>query len=715
MKKFSLTIMFVFAIVIVKAQSYKGFLSDNYSGVNSVINNPANIVDSRFKVDVNLIGASYLFGNDYYGVDYRSLVEGGEFDFGSNGKTFPKEDNMLSGNVDIMGPSFMFNIDSKNSLAVFSRARGFFNLFDVNGESLDAEGGFNENESFSINEGDFNGALNVWSEYGISYARVFYNEKQHFLKGGISVKYLRGMGNAYVSGKDVTVDYDEATGVLSTDGQVVYGYSRNFTNNTNVKFRDKVKGYGADLGMVYEWRPDYADYNSVDAKGIVSQDKTANKYKLKFGLSITDIGSIRDKNKGVQETYDLSNPGEIDKSDLDGQNFREALQNNYTLVAATVSDNHIKLPTALHFNTDWSINKNLYLNLNVDQPLTSKTRKNANRVYREISLSPRFESKWFSFYSPVRLVERIGFQWGAGLRAGPLYVGSSSVFSNLLAETSKAADVYMGLKVPIYQSQPKDKDGDGVINKLDDCPNIAGPIDNNGCPWPDTDKDGVFDKDDNCPEKVGPKENNGCPWPDTDGDGLLDKDDACPKQVGTIENKGCPDTDGDGIVDKDDRCPNIAGTVANNGCPDTDGDTVVDIDDACPNVAGSVSNNGCPEVTEEVQKQLNSYARTILFDSGKSSIKAESTIVMVDIIQILTEYPNAKFMVEGHTDSVGSAVNNQKLSEARANSVRNFLISNGITAKRLSAIGYGEEKPIASNKASSGRKQNRRVEINLIK
>ena len=88
---------------------------------------------------------------------------------------------------------------------------------------------------------------------------------------------------------------------------------------------------------------------------------------------------------------------------------------------------------------------------------------------------------------------------------------------------------------------------------------------------------------------------------------------------------------------------------------------------------------------------------------------------MVDIIQILNEYPNAKFTVEGHTDSVGSAKTNQRLSESRANSVRDFLVDKGIGADRLTAIGYGEDKPIATNNTRSGRAQNRRVEINLIK
>ncbi|WP_315237936.1 thrombospondin type 3 repeat-containing protein, partial [Capnocytophaga granulosa] len=108
----------------------------------------------------------------------------------------------------------------------------------------------------------------------------------------------------------------------------------------------------------------------------------------------------------------------------------------------------------------------------------------------------------------------------------------------------------------------------------------------------DTDKDGIPDKDDACPDVAGPKEFNGCP--DTDGDGIPDKDDACPDVAGLKEFDGCPDTDGDGIADKDDACPEVAGLKEFNGCPDTDGDGVADKDDKCPDVAGPAENGGCP-------------------------------------------------------------------------------------------------------------------------
>ena len=259
----------------------------------------------------------------------------------------------------------------------------------------------------------------------------------------------------------------------------------------------------------------------------------------------------------------------------------------------------------------------------------------------------------------------------------------------------------------------KDTDKDGIPDNKDACPEVAGLKEFNGCP--DTDGDGIPDKDDACPQVKGLKEFNGCP--DTDGDGIADKDDACPEVAGSKEFNGCPDTDGDGIADKDDKCPDVAGPAENAGCPwpDTDGDGVLDKDDLCPEVAGPASNKGCPEPDEKEQKQLNQYAKTILFDTGKATIKFQSAEVLNQIINVLKKYPNSRFRIEGHTDSTGKKAKNMILSQNRADAVKVYLIQGGIDAGRLESQGFGPEKPIASNKNKKGRELNRRVEINLIK
>jgi outer membrane protein OmpA-like peptidoglycan-associated protein len=111
---------------------------------------------------------------------------------------------------------------------------------------------------------------------------------------------------------------------------------------------------------------------------------------------------------------------------------------------------------------------------------------------------------------------------------------------------------------------------------------------------------------------------------------------------------------------------------------------------------------------------LNEYAKTILFNSGKATFKEQTYPVLQNIASILKEFTTAKFMIEGHTDSDGSNALNQTLSENRAAAVKNYLIENGIAADRLQSAGYGETKPIDTNKTAKGKANNRRVEVKLI-
>jgi len=265
----------------------------------------------------------------------------------------------------------------------------------------------------------------------------------------------------------------------------------------------------------------------------------------------------------------------------------------------------------------------------------------------------------------------------------------------------------------VFRFGGKDTDGDGVYDKEDACPDVAGLKEFNGCP--DSDGDGIKDEDDACPNVAGLAALNGCP--DADGDGIADKDDMCPNAKGTKANNGCPDTDGDGVVDKDDKCSTVAGPAANGGCPwpDTDGDGVLDKDDNCKNEAGPASNNGCPEpvITKVAEKKIGEFAKTILFNSGRSTFKAGVTDKLDGIVKIMNEFPKATFIVEGHTDSTGGSALNLKLSEKRAMAVRDYLVKNGVATTRLEAKGFGEGNPIDSNDTRAGRANNRRVEIKV--
>lgn len=257
---------------------------------------------------------------------------------------------------------------------------------------------------------------------------------------------------------------------------------------------------------------------------------------------------------------------------------------------------------------------------------------------------------------------------------------------------------------------PIDRDNDKVADYLDQCPDVAGSQMLNGCP--DRDNDSIEDSKDRCPDVAGTTTLMGCP--DADRDGVADLDDKCANtKAGTkVDASGCAiDSDADGVTDDLDRCPNLAGVIALKGCPDTDGDGIADLDDRCPNAKGSMENKGCPEISKAEVTRITMIGNKIFFENNSDKLKVASLSQLDELTKILFKYDGANLVIEGNTDSVGNDEFNQNLSQKRSEAVRTYLIGKGIPASRLSAIGNGESKPIASNKTALGRAKNRRVEL----
>jgi outer membrane protein OmpA-like peptidoglycan-associated protein len=231
-------------------------------------------------------------------------------------------------------------------------------------------------------------------------------------------------------------------------------------------------------------------------------------------------------------------------------------------------------------------------------------------------------------------------------------------------------------------------------------------------PIRDMDNDGVMDDDDQCPTIAGTAALNGCP--DSDGDGIADNKDDCPLVAGKAEFNGCPDSDGDGIPDQKDKCPYVAGQSQYDGCPppDKDNDGFTDDVDKCPDQY-SKTNNGCPEIRQEIIRQVEKAAKAIFFETAKATIKKASYKQLDAVVRVLKADPSLYADIEGHTDNVGNDEYNMDLSQKRAEAVRDYFVSKGISADRLTAQGFGETQPIATNETATGRASNRRTVIKL--
>jgi len=249
----------------------------------------------------------------------------------------------------------------------------------------------------------------------------------------------------------------------------------------------------------------------------------------------------------------------------------------------------------------------------------------------------------------------------------------------------------------------------------------------------DRDGDGYLDPDDQCPDVPETwnafQDEDGCPDdPDTDGDGLADSRDVCPIEPEDrdqyLDEDGCPDldNDADGVPDATDNCRSEPedpdGFNDPDGCPDLDNDqdTLADLQDQCPNEPGPADNHGCPRVFEHLQITQHGVRFRVEFDLNRATLRPGAAVTLDEVVQYLGQTQNRalRYEVGGHTSSEGARAHNERLSAARAVTVRTYLLGHGIDPSRLTSRGYGPRQPLESNTTLEGRAVNRRVELNEI-
>lgn len=697
--------------------------------------------------------------------------------------------------------------------------------FMLGGGMTELKGGLN-----TFNFGGFGSSMTMYTEFGAGYSHRINDQ---WTVGG-KLKLL--LGHVYGGYNNKRLDFNASTDYWSLGGQIEADLAGPLNMNYLASYLD-----GKNARMIYDAISDgsfHADsiinLNNIPAMvapaGYGAALDLGFTYKpienLQISAAITDLGFIYWPN-GTRFNCNINDSivrftglGEIDYSDPAYRNENGEFSSQ--IVMDSVMSNLMGMLDGIGFENGskhgmarmTSARLNIGLDANfwdnrIGVGVVSATRLYNARLYEEVTLGVAFRPfNWLSLAASYSLLNNGKFSnFGAGLSLMPYdginmtlsmdYIPTSFAHVDIndkpyyiIPDKSKMFNVALGFSI-CWGTNRRDKDKDGVWDKIDMCPDTPrgvevdsvgcpldedldgvpdyldhclgtpaaarGYVDANGCML-DSDGDGIEDYRDLCPNTpaaaYGRIDSVGCPL-DSDGDGVADYLDECPntpeEAYGNIDEKGCPrDSDGDGIPDYLDQCPNTPasamGHVNAQGCPidsdedgvpdfldecpntpakarnhvdargcilDSDGDGVPDYMDECPMVPGVKANKGCPELKREVRQLLQKAMQGIEFETGKATIKTKSHALLNQIAKTFIENSNYIIEVQGHTDNVGKAEMNQNLSNNRAKAVMNYLISKGVPAERMTAVGYGDTRPIADNKTAAGRQKNRRVEFKI--
>ncbi|MGB1247981.1 MAG: DUF5723 family protein, partial [Chitinophagales bacterium] len=496
MKKIVYILTLLCSLQLLNAQNNMGHHTDNYAGIYSLGFNPAEIVDSRYRFHMNIVSVGATMSNNYLGIKRDALFSDRDaaFDDPNFSDNYLVErlngnDKKIYQNLEIgYLPSFMINFGKKreNALAVNLRLRTNTNVAGVSEEV--ATESFNEllieefydqgfkNENFTLQTA-------VWHEIGFSYGRQIFNTGKHFLSAAGTFKLTHGIGSTYFFSDNLDVTFLSDSSIAIDNSDIQFGYNSLFTEeilgSENISFAsfDPKMGMGGDVGVVYEWRPKVDDYNYEMDGDPNFKDPRKEKYKLKVGLGIVDMGYTRyarnelvlDKIYADNPFIDIEATFENAFEDFDQTGFQGFADTLASIFVAEKSDKDgysMALPMRINAYADYRIWKGFYANFTASIAPAFKKNPHKTNSISEFSLTPRFESRWFSFYLPVSANSHGNMHLGTGMRLGPLTFGTNDITPLFAKNEIYDANVYMNLNIPIFKKL-RDKDRDHVSNKRD--------------------------------------------------------------------------------------------------------------------------------------------------------------------------------------------------------------------------------------------------------
>jgi len=524
------------------SQEYFSFGGGNFCGIQQVVANPAAAADNRLKIDFIASGLNFDYNNSMFAIKRQALdFEGSIFkpsqiqlpntwknqtpnvpdNIFKNLNVYPAEkDRSAIFENRIFLPSMMYQIDEKNSVSFIWSIRQINNIDGVSPQFanlVEKEFDLSLTQNNRLQNKKFSAVQMTWAEYGFTYARLLQDKGQHFFKAGITPKLVKGIESAYVIIKDLDVLLSSKDTNSYFNAQFSHAQSKNYSGafNTQRSLTGSGKIRAAlDLGFIYEWRPQRQKYRYRGDGKNYTWRQDLNKYKIKLGASLVDIGKIKfDKKEGY---YDLNI--EIQNSDINKITSLNNIQEFDSLIRSDFSNQSqsnqysILLPSAFNMQIDYSINELFYVNLSAH--LTNFYASNFKvHNFSALCIAPRIEHYWFNVSLPLvvntlALSRSQYINTGFNIRVGPLCIGTNNLKPWFGGDVA-AMSAYALLKISIPYKLITDQDGDGVRDKYDACPDDAGGIATNGCP--DRDNDLVPDKDDQCPNQPGTAVNKGCP------------------------------------------------------------------------------------------------------------------------------------------------------------------------------------------------------------
>lgn len=474
------------------SQDFLGLSTGNYSGITGVSLQPASIVDSRFKFDLNLFSTGVNYSNNYFLLDKNVLLKFNKNkfdDYESFKKQYLSEATLATGekvffnisNRTQLPLSFMATTGKKSAIALnmqfrtMVQGRGIsqdfanlaFNNFyhpPLNNTSIDASG-------ISVN------SLS-WAEAGLTYGRVLFSSDKHFLKAAVTGKYLAGLSSIYIASNDLRLRVNDDSTFNFNSSNVSYNHNENadFNKIFNKDFRPNAYSFGLDAGLVYEYRGNIDKFKYLKTDDETSYDalrRDLNKYIFKLGVSLVDVGMFQfDKPNNVNSFSANINNWDLRNAHYNSINeFDTALAKRVMALPNDPGNYNVYLPTALSGQLDVRFVKGLALNVMSYWPvnLGDEPGKRFDK-FGYYTITPRFETRHFGIYIPYTVTQRNDFTdykqhlLGATLRIGPLFIGSSNLGSMLFNNKLKAADVHVGLKVGFTYGKPNKSTR--VLNKI---------------------------------------------------------------------------------------------------------------------------------------------------------------------------------------------------------------------------------------------------------